>query len=419
VERRLARSLALPVTALVGTACIAQQAQLGGHIKGQEQYLSSPAESLATALGHRRSSAGSLDLRIVGSLAAGRFAFEADYLLQALAGSAVGLQNGLESRDPELFIDRAETQWLPLDDTITDSEERRAVQSLDRFSVSYSTERWVFKLGRQAYSWGNGIVFRPFDIFDPFAPDVLDDSYKPGIDSAYMQRLFADGSDVAALLVPRRNPVTGDVERSASSAAVKWHQFGGTLQTDWLIARDYLDTVAGLGLSGALGQAVWRLSLVPVWLDAGGTRTSLVVNIEHAWQWWTKNVSGFLEYFRNGFGRADRGYALDALDPELVERLARGQVFNTGRDYLAGGLRIELTPLLEIDPVLLFNLHDRSALALVRGSYSIAQNLSLDFGLRRGIGPSGTEFGGLPTSAGSAVLETPPTRAYARIAYYF
>jgi hypothetical protein len=114
-----------------------------------------------------------------------------------------------------------------------------------------------------------------------------------------------------------------------------------------------------------------------------------------------------------------RGHALDELDAELVVRLARGQVFNTGRDYVAGGLRIELTPLVEIDPVLLLNLSDRSALTLIRGSHSVAQNLALAFGLQAGIGPAGTEFGGLATTAGSRTYAAPPARVYARIAFYF
>lgn len=416
---RLARRSALAVLALATAATQAQQAPVRGHVKGQEQYLSAPADGLAATLGDRRAAATSLDVRVIAGSPAGRFRFDADYLLQAVSGSAVELQNRLEALEPELFLDRARTAWLPLDDTLVDNERARTDQSLDRFSISYTTERWVFKLGRQAYSWGNGIVFRPFDLFDPFAPDVIDDSYKPGIDAVYTQRLFADGSDLAALIVPRRDPATGRLTNDAGSAAIKWHRFGGKLQTDLLVARDYLDDVVGLGLSGTAGEAVWRLSLVPVRLDARGTRTSLVANVEHAWQWQGLNLSGFLEYFRNGFGRADRGYALDELEPELVVRLARGQVFNTGRDYLAAGLRIELTPLLELDPALLMNLGDHSALALLRGSYSIAQNLSVEFGLRGGIGPSGTEFGGLPTSAGSGTFDGPPARLYARLAYYF
>lgn len=415
---RLARPLTLPVLALLCTAAAAQQ-PVGGHVKAQEQYLASPSESLAAAEGYRRASATSLDLRVTGRLSAGRFGFEADYLLEAEAGSAVELRNRLAALAPDLYLDRSKTQWLPLDDALDRSERSRATQSLDRFAASYTTERWVLKLGRQAQSWGNGIVFRPFDIFDPFAPDVIDDSYKPGIDAVYTQRLFADGSDFVMLIVPRRDAVTGQLVRGASSAAVKWHRFGARIETDWLLARDHLDTVLGLGLSGALGDAVWRLDLVPVRLHAGGTRTSLVVNLEHAWQWKSRNVSGFVEYFRNGFGRTDRGYALDELEPELVERLARGQVFDTGRNYFAGGLTIELTPLLHVDPVLLVNAHDRGALVLVRGSYSVTQNVSLDFGLRSGIGPAGTEFGGLETSRGSAIFDAPPARVYARIAYYF
>jgi hypothetical protein len=419
MSRLSARWIALAVLASLASIARAQQTPVRGHIKGQEQYLSAAANSVSNTLGYADATATSLDLRVVGSWTVGRFGFDADYLLQAVTGDAVELRNLLETIEPELFADRAETQWLPLDDTLTDREDTRAVQSLDRFSVSYTSEQWVFKLGRQAYSWGNGVVFRPLDLFDPFAPDVIDDSYKPGIDAIYTQRLFTDGSDLATLIVPRRDPATGDLANAQSSAAVKWHKFGASLQTDLLVARDYLDTVIGLGLSGSLGQAVWRLSLVPTWLDRGGTRTSLVVNVEHAWQWQGRDLSGFLEYFRNGFGRADRGYSLDELDAELTVRLARGQVFVTGRDYIAAGLRMQLTPLLEIDPVLITNLNDLSALALVRGSYSMTQNLSLDFGLRGGLGPDGTEFGGLRSASDRDDFVAPAGRVYLRIARYF
>jgi len=425
VAARASGMLLLPVLALLSTPAAPQQSPgIRGHIKGQAQTLSAPSQSLAAAEGYRSASAASLDLRLVGRLARGSFGFEADYWLAAETGSVVEWQRRLETLAPDLFIDRAKTQWLPLDDTLGGARlggdgRSRARQSLDRFAVSHTSERWVLRLGRQAQSWGNGIVFRPFDLFDPFAPDVIDDSYKSGIDAVYAQRLFADGSDLVTLIVPRRDALTGQLERAASSAAVKWHRFGDKVDTDWLLARDRRDTVAGLGLSGALGDAVWRLDLVPVRLDAGGTRTSLVVNLEHAWQWQSRNVDGFVEYFHNGFGRTGRDYVLDELGPELVERLARGQLFDSGRDYLAGGLSVELTPLLHVDPALIVNVRDGSALALVRGSYSVAQNVSLDFGFRGAAGPLGTEFGGLETSRDSATFYSPPTRVYARIAYYF
>jgi hypothetical protein len=400
--------------------CAAANAQaVHGHVKTQGEYLRAAPDSLAASLGYRDAQAASLDLRVSGKIAKGRFTFDGDYVLLAATGRAVGLQRELEALAPDLYIDRSAAQWLPLDDTITSTRRTQATHSLDRLSMTYASERWAFKLGRQASSWGDGIVFRPFDLFDPFAPDAEDTSYKPGIDAVYAQRLFKDGSDVAVLAVPRRDPASGHLTSDQSSLAVKWHGFAGNVELNALAARDYRDTVIGLGASGALGEGVWRLNVVPTLLDAGGVETSLVANFEHAWQWRDRNVSGFIEYFRNGFGRSDRDYTLADLGPDLVARLARGQVFDTGRDYVAAGLRIQWTPLLEIDPVLIVNANDRSTLLLVQGSYSVTQNVTLDFGLRGAGGVGGTEFGGLrPTPAGGAFVST-PTRLFARVAVYF
>lgn len=419
VTRTARRVLLGLLLAASAPAMAAAQASFRGHIKAQKQYLAAASDSLAAALGYRDSQATSVDLRLIGRASTGRFAFAADYLLQASTGRAVSLQQRIAAAQPALFVDRRAMNWLPLDDALTDTNRTQAVQSLDRFSMSYTTDAWVFTVGRQAYSWGNGIVFRPMDLFDPFAPDAVDESYKPGIDAVYVQRLFASGSDVTALIVPRRDPVSGRVANADSSGALKWHTSAGNLQIDLMLARDYRDQVLGLGLSGAWGQAIWRLSLVPTRLDTGGTRMSLVANIEHAWRWRERNVSGFVEYFRNGFGRGGAVHALDQLGGALLARLARGQLFDMGRDYVAAGLRVQLTPLFDVDPTVLVNSHDRSALLLVQGSYSIAQNLTLVFGARGAVGPAGTEFGGLRTNSNGPIVDTLPTRLYARIAYYF
>ncbi len=397
----------------------AAAATVHGHVKAQSEYYGAMGDSLAAVLGYEQAQALSLDTRVSLKLAKGRFGFEGDYLLRARSGSAVKEVQALQALEPELFLDRAAVQWLPLDATVTATGRTQAVHSLDRLAFVYTSDRWVFKLGRQAYSWGNGIVFRPFDLFDPFAPDAEDTSYKPGIDAIYAQRLFSSGSDVAVLAVPRRNPVTGELDGSQSSTAVKWHGFGKSLQLDVLLARDYRDMVVGLGASGALGQAVWRLSVVPVKLETGGVKTSLVANVEHAWQWRERNLSGFVEYFRNGLGRGGSGYTLTDLDRPLVLRLARGQVFDTGRNYVAAGLRIQWTPLLEVDPALILNAGDRSTLFVFQGSYSLGQNVALDFGARAAAGRRGTEFGGLRPADGTLAFDVPPTRLFARIAVYF
>ncbi|VAW65291.1 hypothetical protein MNBD_GAMMA09-2909 [hydrothermal vent metagenome] len=94
---------------------------------------------------------------------------------------------------------------------------------------------------------------------------------------------------------------------------------------------------------------------MPVFLDAGGSRISIVANLEYAWQWSGKNINAFLEYYRNGYGVMGDSYTLVDLPVALTDRLARSQLFNTGRDYLATGGRLEVTALLQLMPVLVLN----------------------------------------------------------------
>ncbi len=49
------------------------------------------------------------------------------------------------------------------------------------------------------------MVYNTLDLFNPFAPDTIDTDYKHGEDMLYLQRLFDNGSDLQALLIPRRD----------------------------------------------------------------------------------------------------------------------------------------------------------------------------------------------------------------------
>jgi len=389
-----------------------------GYIKLQQQYSNSSDDSVAGFLGYTSIQATTIDFRAIGQYSTDHWTFVGHYLLTGIRGSAVEFSRELEEYFPALNVDRDDTQWFNLSHTLSSKDNSELKQSLDRFYAAYSSEHAVFKLGRQAISWGNGLVFRPMDLFNPFAPDAIDTSYKPGTDMVYGQWLFDNGSDLSGLIVPRRNPDTSNLENELSSAALKWHYFGQTLESDAMLAVDYDDIVAALSMTGPISQAIWRFDLVPTFLDSGGTRTSLAANMENAWQWGAKNVSGFVEYFRNGFGLAD-SYTMIDLPEDLVVRLARGQLFNTGRDYLSTGLRLEMTPLLQINPLFILNLNDQSALFSFQGTYSLLQDLTLDFGVNIGMGANGTEYGGIETSPESDIYNEPLNQIYARLAYFF
>ncbi len=92
-----------------------------------------------------------------------------------------------------------------------------------------------------------------------------------------------------------------------------------------------------------------------------------------------KNISGVLEYFFNGFGQSDGRYsAMDlAQNPELVERLVRGELFTLGRHYVAASAMIEMTPLFLVTPNAFVNLSDGSALFQFVTQNDIAENVLL------------------------------------------
>ena len=170
---------------------------------------------------------------------------------------------------------------------------------------AHTTPHTVVRLGRQALSWGHGQVFQPLDLFNPFSPDAKDKSYKPGADMVYAQYLFDGGSDIQAIVVPRRH-ASGDLTADASSAAVKGFWTTGGVETEVVVASDYGDTVLAFGAAGPFDDALWKFDIVSTRPQNGGTVVSAVANFQDSWTWRTRPVSGFLEWYRNGFGVTDR-----------------------------------------------------------------------------------------------------------------
>ena len=156
------------------------------------------------------------------------------------------------------------------------------------------------------------------------------------------------------------------MEADQGSLAVKYHHMGGEGELDGLVAQHYGDALAGVGANHSIGGAVWRGDLVATFAEED-TVASVVTSISHSWIWGGKNTSGVAEYFYNGFGRSDGCYSVQCLEesPELLERVARGELFNLGQHYLALGVVIEITPLFQLTPNLFTNLGDPSALAQV------------------------------------------------------
>ncbi|HTX48038.1 MAG TPA: hypothetical protein VME40_01490 [Caulobacteraceae bacterium] len=387
---------------------------LHGRLEVQDAGQFSGPDSIQSSLGAAAADDALANLRFTWEPSWGGWSLQTAYLVSVDDGPDVLLaraESGLIKIPPPTMFD--------LTDTFVDHGRVLASQTIDRLAIAYTTPDLVVRVGRQAITWGSGLVFRPMDLFDPFSPSATDTEYKPGVDMIYVQRLFADGSDLQVIVAPRPDQFGGPPTANASSFAAHYAATFFGHATTLLLARDHGDWVAGLGVNGALSGATWNLELVPTFERSGATRVSSLANISDAVTIAGRNATVFGEYFHNGFGVAAGLFDLADLPADLTSRLARGQLFNLRQDYLAGGMTLEATPLLNLTPTLIADLDDGSAFLLFAATYSLGDNLTLIGGAQAPIGRRGSEFGGLPLSATSPLLLAPPGQTYLQLRRYF
>ena len=344
--------------------------EVGGHGKLRTVGQWFPDDSLY------RDVAGSSALDMAGELRLklnsrkGRWTFDAAWQLVGISADTLPL-TGLPSDDRRLF---------DLTDVINESHNEALLHRLDRLWLGYASETTVLRFGRQALSWGNGLFYAPMDLVNPFDPAAIDTEYKVGDDMAYLQYLRADGDDVQAAWVLRRDPLTGDVEADEATIAIKYHGFAGQGEYDVLVAQSYGDPVVGIGAGRGIGGAVWSADLVVT--DTDLDPPSLAAN------------------------------------PDLVERIARGELFGLGRHYVAGSVMIEISPLWGLTPLLLWNVEDPSALVQLVSNFSLGDNVTLLASLGVPVGSSGSEFGGIETPVPGRYLSSDGS-VFLQLAGYF
>jgi len=391
-----------------------------GHLKYRINYQRFPADSL-----YREALGGSaldqyLESRLRLSTHHQRWDLKADY--QFIAIHADTLPLATEWPGSGLPVNRVisdDRRWWNLTYHSGGEDRTALVHRLDRLSIGYTTERSAWRFGRQAVSWGNGMLFTPMDVFNPFDPAAVDKEYKTGDDMLYGQYLFRNGADLQGVVVVRRDPDSGEVTGDQSSAAVKYHGLPGVGEIDLLAAKHYGDSVLGLGGNVGLGGAVLRGDLTWTRTDRQDV-LSAVASLSYSWTWAGRNISGLVEYYHNGFGQAAGNYSAAALahNPDLLVRLQRGELYTLSRNYVGASATIELNPLLLLVPALFLNLGDPSALAQVVVQYGLAQDFDLLCALNVPTGPNGSEFGGIPSPIEGYYLSTDPG-LFAQLAWYF
>ena len=369
---------------------------------------------------------------------------EVHYETAATAGQTKQKMRELKRRLPELFTDGGlgtktiddDRRLVDLTWTIAEKDSYIWYHRLDRLNLTIPAERGFLRLGRQAVTWGNGMLFNPMDMFNPFAPTDIDRDYKVGDDIAFAQIDLSDYGNFQMLYVPRRDPDDHKVKWSESSLAGKVHLFWGTTEFDVMGGMHYNDWVIGGGVTGYLGQAAYRVDATWTflqnvdWIYAYSNTWSfvdknmkskdgypaVVANIDYSWVWFGLNFYGYIEYYYQGIGHPD---PLDSLrDKDLLEKMDRGEIFFLGQSYGSGHIMLELHPLVKLYLTNITNLYDYSGTIQPRLVWDVTQDIQATLGSNLVYGYRGTEFGGY-TLPGTNLRSKGPNSLYVWLAYYF
>ena len=224
-------------------------------------------------------------------------------------------------------------------------------------------------------------------------------------------------ANLQLLYAPRRDPDTGNVEEDQSAYASKLHFGAGKTEFDVMAAKNFGDKIAGAGMTGYLGDAIWRVDGIWTWLLEGGHGyLSAVGNLDYSWNWWGKNWYGFVEAFYSGIGEKNVSSAF--LNPEIQRKIEEGELFTLGQWYADANIRLELHPLFNVYLTLIANVVEPSWIVQPRISWDFAHNFVLTVWGNIGVGPKGSEYGGFVVS-GTNLERKPPNAVFAWLSYYF
>lgn len=349
---------------------------------------------------------------------------EIHYELLWFGGDSIRKQNELQDQFPSLpdnlyffgmpLID--DRRLMDLTDTIKEEDSWFLVQRIDRLYLSLRGERGSLRVGRQAITWGNGYVFNPLDLFNPFPPTAIDRDYKVGDDMINAHYSLEQFGDLQLLYVSRRDPNSDQVDFDEASLAAKLHFAHGTTEFDVMASKHFEDNVIGIGSRGYLGDTAWRLDATWTFLEGGDDYLSLVANLDYSWTWFKKNLYGFVEYYYNGLGQDDYPGAL--LDPAVIERLGRGELFVLGQNYISGHIQVEIHPLAKLSLTAINNIEDPSGIIQPYAIWDITQNLQMTAGLNITYGDRDSEFGGFKLP-GTTIGTKTPDSANLWLTYHF
>ena len=247
----------------------------------------------------------------------------------------------------------------------------------DRLFAQATVGQSTIRLGRQAISFGHGMVFNPMDLVQPFSIATIDNEYKAGIDALRVERYFGMTGQITGVVAYAGSwDVEGLTAVLNANGTFGWTDislFGGMVRSDRVI---------GTGVASSIG-AVGIHSDVTLTVPESDEEDSFVRLTTGAFWRPFDTSSVTMEYYYQSLG-ADS--AEEYLDFAQSDRYARGELWVMGQHYLSLAWAQEITALSSGNIALIGNVVDASMLLSPSLSISVSDDVQLVAGGFVGVG---------------------------------
>jgi len=293
--------------------------------------------------------------------------------------------------------------------------------NLDRFYLTVKTSFADIFIGRQAIAWGSAKFINPTDVVAPFTFTQLDTEERRGVDALRVRVPLGMMAEVDLGWIAGRDFNFAD-SAFFMKGKFSWFKTDVTLlmmgfRRNLLLG---IDLARSIGGAGAWCEAAWvkpgffsKAELETGIEDGAYFRASVGMDYN-----FSSNLYGFFEYHFNSPGKRDlRAYN------DVSVAYVDGSTYLRGRHYLNLGLTTQITPLMPLNGMVIWNLSDGSFTLSPTLEYNIAQNIYLGLGAYIGIGKS-PEFvkqtiPGSPNFQYRSEFGAYPDMVYTSFRYYF
>ncbi|MBU0677219.1 MAG: hypothetical protein KJ626_03810 [Verrucomicrobia bacterium] len=291
---------------------------------------------------------------------------------------------------------KARERFLDLEKEVLSESNFTLDHQIDRLAVTMRADDVELSLGRQAVSWGTGLIWNPTDLFSGFSPTEIDRDEKAGVDVARLTAHFAQDSSVDLVVEPLDvdAPYRTDANDSSAALRITTHfgeydlaLVGGFIASDVVVGGDF---VGYLGDAGVRGE--WLYTRVEEEDERDYFRALIGMDYSFAAKW---DPYVAVEYFYNGIGAGCEEDYISRLEEESVIRaFGRGNAYNVARHYVGTVVRVQPSALTSMSALTLWNVVDGSVREYASASWSTSDNTELILGANLGLGDLGDEFEG-------------------------